>query len=330
MSANDPQKPSDRLKSPQPRQQDPLTIQRPGQAQLLAAVEQLLGSDRRRAERFMRFARDVRMSLEHVWCGVNADQEIKATVLASPSPGRTALLFVSTPKRMADVPLIAPVVDAACQGLRAADVGLAQALVDPVDQLEADVFEQGGLHTLATLTYMERPVPNKRSSFQVLLPQGITIEPYQQSQRAELEALLVETYQDTLDCPDLVGLRRPDDVVDGHMSAGVFKPEWWSIVRKDGCPVGVSLLNGSAGSGSIELVYLGLIPEVRGQGIGHGLLNHNLQLIAGSREQKIVLAVDEANTPALKMYEKIGFIRTVRRQALVRPLDLEHSDEPDT
>ena len=302
-----------------------LRIIRPGPARLMDAIERLLRSDRRRAERFMRFARDSRMSLEHIWCAIDSKQRIRSTVLASPSPGRTALMFVSSPKSALEAREIGAVVDTACRGLREADVGLAQALVEPTDHLENDAFLHGGLTKLSTLTYMERPVPNRRASFNTTMPDGVDIKPFSLSERAELEELLVETYQDTLDCPGLAGLRRPEDVVDGHMSAGIFKPEWWTILRKGKRPIGVSLLNGSAGSGSIELVYLGIVPEARGQRIGQSLLNHSLQLVAGSRERKIVLAVDEANTPAQEIYEKTGFIRTVRRTAFVRPLDQERS-----
>jgi ribosomal protein S18 acetylase RimI-like enzyme len=305
-----------------PRSSNTLIVQ-PGPARLMDAIERLLRSDRRRAERFMRFARDSRMSLEHIWCAIDDKGNILSTVLASPSPGRTALLFASSPNTPGEANEIGNIIDAVCRGLRDADVGLAQALVEPDDELELDAFLHGGLDRLATLTYMERPVPNRRSTFNTTLPDGVRIEPFSLEHRGELERLLEETYKETLDCPGLAGLRNPRDVVDGHMSAGVFKPEWWMIAREGSRAIGVMLLNGSSGSGSIELVYLGIVPDVRGRGIGQVILNHGLQLIAGSREHKIVLAVDEANAPALGMYEQTGFERTVRRAALVRCLDQE-------
>lgn len=297
----------------------------PGPARLMESIERLLGSDRRRAERFMRFARDSRMSLEHIWCAIDEKDRIISTVLASPSPGRTALLFSSSPDTPGEAREIGRLIDATCNSLKAAGMGLAQSLVEPGEQLEHTAFLEGGLEELAILTYMERPVPARGSDFDTELPGDLTIEPFTLDQREELEALLPMTYQETLDCPGLAGLRDPKDVVDGHMSAGIFKPEWWLIARDAGRPIGVILLNGSSGSSSVELVYLGIIPESRGSGLGQRLLNNGLQRIAGTRERKVVLAVDEANTPALGIYEKTGFKRTVRRCALIRSLD---RDEP--
>ncbi|MDG2030320.1 MAG: GNAT family N-acetyltransferase [Phycisphaerales bacterium] len=268
----------------------------------------------------MRFARETRMSLDHIWCAFGINNRILATVLASPSPGRTAMLFASTPRSSEEAPLVGRVIDASCHSLRQADVSLAQALVEPADRLEQDAFIHGGLLRLAMLTYMERPVPERNAIPEVDFPNGVSLEHYRSEHRAELEDLLVDTYHQTLDCPRLAGLRDPSDVVEGHMHSGIFRPEWWVIARKDKRAIGVSLFNGSAGSSSIELVYLGLTKNARGQGIGRALLQHGLRLVSGSRERNIVLAVDEANDPALKIYEKAGFHRTIRRVALIRDL----------
>lgn len=318
--------PSSSAGPPQARQ---ITISKPGSSRLLEAVERLLRSDRRHAERFMRFARDARMSLDHVWCAIDSEGVIQATVLASPSPGRTAMLFASSPHSAEDAALVGRVIDDTCQSLHETDVGLAQALVEPSDRLEQEAFIHGGLRRLAILAYMERPVPRRNSIAQPKFPANIRIERYRSEHRPELEQLLVQTYERTLDCPGLAGLRRPDDVVEGHMHSGIFKPEWWVLARDRTTDqlVGVSLMNGSAGSGSIELVYLGVVPQVRGQGIGRALLQHGLRLVAGARERNVVLAVDESNDPALDIYEELGFHRTIRRVALVRRLDKEPISE---
>ena len=323
MDASEKQ-PEDPAESPPGGSDGVMRIAQPGPARLLEAVERLLRSDRRHAERFMRFARETRMSLDHIWCAFGTSNRILATVLVSPSPGRTAMLFASTPRSAEEAPLMGRVIDAACRSLSTADVALAQALVEPADKLEQDAFIHGGLIRLAMLTYMERPVPDRNAIPQADFPEGVTLERYRSEHRSELEALLVETYHETLDCPGLAGLRDPSDVVEGHMHSGIFRPEWWVIARKGKRAIGVSLFNGSAGSSSIELVYLGLTQNARGLGIGQALLRHGLRLVSGSRERNIVLAVDEANEPALNIYEKAGFHRTIRRVALIR--DLEKTD----
>ena len=148
-------------------------IGRPGPSRLLEAVERLLKSDRRHAERFMRFARDSRMSLDHVWCAMDEDGKIMVTVLASPNPGRTAMLFASSPHSTEEATLVGQVIERTCRGLREAHVALAQALLEPSERLDQQSFVFGGLQRLATLTYMERAVPRRRSTVsQPDLPAG--------------------------------------------------------------------------------------------------------------------------------------------------------------
>ena len=296
-------------------------IGRPTPDQLLQAIERLLGSDRRHAERFIRYAKETRMSLEHVWCSFGEDDSILATALASPSPGGTAMLFASSPHSSEEATAIGRIIEATCSSLTTSGTALAQALVEPGDILEQEAFVHGGLRRLATLTYMERPVPKRNTIPAPELPDGISLKRFRNDDRPVLERLLIETYRDTLDCPGLAGLRSPSDVVDGHIHSGIFRPQWWFIAHDRGTPCGVVLLNGSAGSSSIELVYLGIISTARGRGIGPALLQHGLHVVAGSRERTIVLAVDEANAPALAMYEKACFQRTIRRVALIRSLN---------
>ena len=206
---------------------------------------------------------------------------------------------------------------------RRADVALAQALVEPAERLEQEALVHGGLLRLANLTYMERPVPDRNEFPEEPLPRDVRLERYRPEHRETLERLLVETYEDTLDCPGLAGLRAPADVVEGHIHSGIFRPQWWTIARRGDEAVGVALFNGSAGSSSIELVYLGLVPSARGAGLGGLLLRHGLRMIAGSRERNVVLAVDESNDPALGIYENHGFHRTIRRVAMVRSLAVD-------
>jgi len=84
------------------------------------------------------------------------------------------------------------------------------------------------------------------------------------------------------------------------------------------------LLNGAhpatGSAGSVELVYLGLVPEARGRGLGRRLLEHGLALLKGRSERAVVLAVDERNTPAMKLYREAGFRPSLRRVAFIRPV----------
>ena len=131
---------------------------------------------------------------------------------------------------------------------------------------------------------------------------------------------VLASYEDTLDCPKLFGLRDPPDILAGHRATGRFDPSLWTLLRVDTKPVGVVLLNPFPEQRTIELVYLGLAPVVRGRGFGRQLLRHALHLLQGRRERVVTLAVDENNGPALKIYREAGFRSELRRVALIRSL----------
>jgi ribosomal protein S18 acetylase RimI-like enzyme len=201
-------------------------------------------------------------------------------------------------------------------------VDLAQALLDPADQLDRAVYERASFHRLATLSYMERPLNSPRLGAppEPDLPSDVTIEPYEESSRDDLLEALDGSYRDTLDCPGLRGLRRTEDILNGHQSTGRFEAHLWTMLRVSGRPAGVLLLNPAPPGEKIELVYLGLIPEARGRGLAVRLLRHGLGQIHQRTELTVSLAVDEQNAPAIHLYQKEGFQRVTRRVAMIRSL----------
>ena len=301
-------------------QPPPHRIARVGPAKRMAAIKRLLGSDRQRAERFMRFARETSMDLEHLWCAFDADGGVLSTVLASINPGRTAMLFVSPPRSDNDIPTAVNVIKTASTGLAETGLCLVQALVTPNEVREMKAFEEGGLSKIAILNYMQSSLGRKHRKTPEPPDEG-SVRTYQSSDRQMIEDLLARTYIDTLDCPPLVGLRRMDDILDGHMNSGIFKPEWWTILFVGNTPAGACLINSARDKKSAELVYLGITPEMRGKGLGRSLLSHALSNITEATVKTVVLAVDESNTPALEMYRTAGFTGTIRRHAFVRKVD---------
>lgn len=285
------------------------------------AIRVLVRGDRAAAARFMSYARNSKLSLRHLWGLVDATGGIEATVLVAPSPGRTAMLFASRAISPRMIPVIGGLVNAAIDGLGDAPVSIAQALIDPSEKHEEEIFKAGGFQRMAELDYLERPIPRFGSIPTPDLPAGTTIEPWQETDRQMLEELLDRTYEHTLDCPGLSDLRRTSDILDGHLASGNRIPEWWLILRVDGRPEGALLLNRGSDGDTIELVYLGLGVEARGRGFARLLLTHGLSLLDNDSSRSVVLAVDRANMPALRLYRRAGFRFSVRRIALVRAID---------
>ena len=138
--------------------------------------------------------------------------------------------------------------------------------------------------------------------------------------RAALIRALDRTYEATLDCPELCGLRDTADVLESHRSTGVFDPALWWLVFLNEQPHGCMLLNRCPDHGTVELVYLGLSPELRSRRIGSRLLELGLAAIDSTGGTPITCAVDLRNAPALRLYGRLGFREFGRRVALVRPI----------
>jgi ribosomal protein S18 acetylase RimI-like enzyme len=56
----------------------------------------------------------------------------------------------------------------------------------------------------------------------------------------------------------------------------------------------------------LELVYMGLIPGVRGHGWGETITRHALWAARRKGRARLVVAVDAANWPARRTYEAAG------------------------
>jgi ribosomal protein S18 acetylase RimI-like enzyme len=75
----------------------------------------------------------------------------------------------------------------------------------------------------------------------------------------------------------------------------------------------------------LEVVYMGVTPEARGQGVGDTLLARAADECARRRAAVLTLAVDSHNHPALDLYQRWAFVETARRRAWIatRP-EAEH------
>ena len=291
-----------------------------GADHLSEAIRALVRGDQAAATRFLEYARDAKLGLELMWALCQPNGRIEATVLATPAAGRTAMLFASRPASRDREPQMGNLLKIASEHLPGADITLAQALLDPGATDEHRIFTAGGFTRLANLDYLERPIPRFGSIRREPLPPEVEITTWDPSQREEMCRLLERTYEETLDCPGLTGLRKSTDILDGHLAAGVHIPEWWHILRIEGEPEGVLMFNRGSDGNSIELVYLGLARNARGRGLGRILLANGLAGLDNEQGRAIVLAVDRANGPAVRLYRRFGFRLSVRRVAFVQSI----------
>ena len=134
-----------------------------------------------------------------------------------------------------------------------------------------------------------------------------------------LRRALERTYVDTLDCPGLGSLRRTDDVIESHRCAGDFERAQWWLLEADGEPEGCVLLSPAFETRSLELVYMGIGPRLRGRGLGGRALRAALAKARGMPLDQVSCAVDLSNEPARALYARRGCTEFARRIAFVQP-----------
>lgn len=208
---------------------------------------------------------------------------------------------------------------AALKASRDLPVHLIQTLVPPEQRADGALLSHLGFEPLATLHFLRWELASARQPV-ATVDSRLSLTPGAGENRPLLKQLLADSYLDTLDCPRLDGLRQLDDTIDGYQSVGEYQPGLWSIVMWQGQPAGVVLINLYSGMNHWELVYMGLAPRFRGQGLGRQLLELIRREGIDSGVNQVVLAVDAANVPARQIYEEVGFTEWGIRLAYILAL----------
>jgi GNAT superfamily N-acetyltransferase len=180
---------------------------------------------------------------------------------------------------------------------------LAQAFARPKDRDWTTPFERAGFRRITRLEQWQRELLDPPAGGSAL-----RFESIRTFDDPRFTATLERTYDGTLDCPELNGVRTIDQVVDGHRAQGKVHSGAWLLAFHGEQPVGLVLLVEMSDVATWELAYLGVVPEQRGRGFGRAILTHALQALQAWPATKLVLAVDERNLPARKLYASLGFV----------------------
>lgn len=245
------------------------------------------------------------------------DGRVAGAVWSAIEPGRTAAIL--PPQILADQPhaWLTALAARAIEFTRRHGATMAQTLVERGASPGWLVDNQ--FVWLADLEFMTATPGEQASGLEAKLL--LEWERYRPEDRARLATLLERTYEQTLDCPGLDGLRRIEDVLDGYERTGVPMPEWWWIVRSEGGDVGCLLLADHPRDGRAELLYMGLVPQARGRGWGRRLVRQALRLTHDAGRKQLTLAVDARNEPAVRAYVGEGFRTWQARSVWVRRLE---------
>jgi len=252
--------------------------------------------------------------LDGLWIA-SREGHLAAAISLQVQPGRNAM--VSAPQ-VAGTELVASgalLLDHVLAQLAADGLRLAQALTLTDHGPEADLWRGAGFEHVSELLYLVsfgKDFPTEPVAGE------LQFEPYRASAREQLAAIVQRTYAGTLDCPRLSDARSMDDVLNGYQATGVFAAERWLTIVHRGREAGCLLLADHPANDQWELVYLGIVPEERGQGLGLVAVRHAQWLARAAGRGQLVLAVDGDNAPAIAAYAAAGFIAWDRRSVLVR------------
>jgi len=242
-------------------------------------------------------------------------RRVLCAICPVPLPGRTVMLLSGTPadpqqREAADVLLQQVVAEYA-----RSDNALLQVLVDPEDTAQMAMYRTAGFTDLAELIYLECP---GRILEYTLPKDGWQLLTYAPQRHVLFAQAILASYEQTLDCPRLNGLRSIEDVILGHKAAGEFEPRNWMVLMQEHVPAGILILSRVPASDALELTYVGLARFARGRGIASELvklaIGRTVELGCG----RLTTAADSLNTPALTMYVRAGMQRVGSRLALIR------------
>ena len=285
---------------------------------LLADANGLAGDDA--VLDFLSFAVHRKIDTSATWVAEH-QRRIVWAILPIVSAGRTMLLFTSGRlPRQTPPHAVRLLADAVCRyyGAGARPVALAQLLLDPGDRTVHDLYRRTGFEDLAELIYLQKSV---RAVSEIEPPMCGPLVNYSPDAHALFADTIALSYEGSLDCPALNGQRDVEDVIAGHKATGAFDPSMWFALRDEsGRGRAVLLLNPTAASDSVELVYLGLVPAARGKGVGDALMRLAVATAERREFRELSLAVDARNAPALRLYYRHGMRRVGSRLALVRDL----------
>jgi ribosomal protein S18 acetylase RimI-like enzyme len=244
---------------------------------------------------------------EGIWVARSAKQIVGVQVCV-PLPGAASLFWLPA----GDDASVDLVVQAGLRWARKIGCKIAQAIANPAELIGAEPLIRNGFRPTTRMHQLAHGFNNLRDES---LP-ALRYENYCSSLRPLFAATLERTYEATLDCPELNGIRTIDEILAGHQGQAKFHPQLWWLSFHDATPIGVVMLVELC-DGAWELAYLGIVPEFRQRGFGRAMTLHALHALRNQAAVRLLLAVDARNTPALRLYEALGFVEIEANDVLL-------------
>lgn len=271
-----------------------------------------------RVDHFLRYL--AAQNLEIDWkLGIVAKDRLVGSVLGVVSPGKVAMILASSCIPGAGQSnTVTQALRMLEQKARRANLAILQSLIPPNCSDRAQVLRQADYVFLADLCYLALNLPSS------LPPQprrpDVVVEDYRLVDGDVFRNTLGRTYEGSLDCPRLNGARTIEEIVQSHRHTGIHDPKLWLVAKVGGIPIGMALLTHVPLQAAMEIVYIGVVPEARGRAYGSFLVRLAIENAMRTNCKHLMLAVDQRNHYARKIYSSFGFEETDRRHAWIRTL----------
>ena len=199
----------------------------------------------------------------------------------------------------------------ACEWLSSRGVKVCQAFAAASEAADMAPLERRGFRHTTQLVFMRHEVDHRADQFRPGDWAGGTH--YHPAIREEFAATLLATHTGTLDCPELNGSRTANELLAGfELPDSPATPPWHFLAEDEGRAVGVLVTNPN--ERRLEIIYLGVVPSCRGRGYGDRLVRRAQFDASIMACTSVTLSVDARNTPAMKLYERHGFVEYDRRE----------------
>jgi ribosomal protein S18 acetylase RimI-like enzyme len=243
---------------------------------------------------------------------------LRGALICQPMPGASGLIWPpqTIPRNHRDTE--AQLIQFACRWLAGEGAKLVQSLLLPEESGLARPLEHHGFAKITRLCYLRHQLNLPATSFQEA--ERLIYQFYDSCESELFHQTLLRTYEQTLDCPEVSGVRTVEEIIAGHKSQGIHNPRHWWLAFQEGRPAGILLLAEMVDGKGWDILYLGVVPEARRQGFGRELIRKALREAKSAAAPQLTLAVDARNRPAYNLYQQLGFEAFDEREVYLRRL----------
>jgi len=231
---------------------------------------------------------------------------IRGALICLPVPGASALFWPPQVRAGRDQQQHEDrLIHFAIDWLQRQGAKLGQSLLRPEEAILATPLERNGFQHITSLWYLRHAL-NLTTEI-LLAAERLTYESYAMGDRQLFQRTLMRTYEGTLDCPEVNGVRSVEEIIEGHQAQGVHDPAIWWLALDQGQPAGVLLLTDTPDCNAWDVSYVGVVPEARRRGHGREMMVKALREAARAETSQLTLSIDTRNQLAWELYRQLHF-----------------------